>query len=198
MNTADLSASSQYVRFQQNDTLMSLLASQRQTSVKCHQGSASHLADPNQIAIPQCFRRRQAGKWSSGGTKGPIEIQRLMPDPDTRIFQPSVVHFPCFANGPHVLSHHRGCRKQPQQPDLREPAKEEPIAVLPGEPIPRAIGVHMIGPAQGQPHVEIRQIRCRTDSPCQDCPPRACPSCRPEVPSRVAMAVAETSSLWRW
>src|ERR1022692_159062 len=192
-----LSTSGQCVRFQQCYALTGFLACGCQTPVKRHQRSGCDLADRKQVAIAKRFRRRQPGNRMDCRTEGRVKFKRLLPDSDSRILKPPVVHFPGFADGPHILAHHRGRCQQSQQAELREPAKEETVILLPGKPGPRGIGVHVVGPAQGKPHVQIRQIRRRTDSPCRDCPPRAYLSFKPVVPSRSAMAGAGTCSRWR-
>ena len=72
--------------------------------------------------------------------EGPVEFSRLLPDSDSRILKPPVVHFPGFADGPHILAHHRGGCQQSQQPELREPAKEEAIVLALGKPSPGGAG----------------------------------------------------------
>ena len=94
------------------------------------------------------------------------------------------------------FAHHRGCCQQSQQPELREPAKEKAIVLPPGKPGPGGPRVHAVGPTQGQPYVEIRQIGRRTDSPCRDYQGRAYLSFPPVVPSRAAIAAAGIYSRW--
>ena len=192
-----LSTSGQCARFQQRYTLTGFLACGCQTPVKRHERSIRDLADRKQIAIAKRFRRRQPGNRTGCRTEGHVKFKRLLPDSDSRILKPPVVHLPGFADGPHILAHHRGGCQQSQQPELREPAKEETVVLLRGKPSPRGIGVHVVGPAQGKPHVQIRQIRRRRDSPCRDCQQRAYLSFPPVVPSRTAMAAAGICSRWR-
>ena len=141
------------VGFQQRYALTGFLACGCQAPVKCYEGSICDLADRTQIAIAKRFRRRQPRNRTGCRTEGRLKFNRLLPDSDPRILKPPVVHLPGFADGPHVLAHHRGCCQQSQQPDLREPAKEETVVLLPGEPSPRGVGVYVVGPTQRKPHV---------------------------------------------
>ena len=190
------SASGQGAWFQQRYALTGFLAIGCQTPIERHERSACDLADCKEIAIAKRFRRRQPVNRTGCRTEGPIEFSRLLPNSDSRILKPPVVHLPGFADGPHILAHHRGCCQQSQQPELRESAKEKAIILPLGKPSPGGFRVHVVGPAQGQPHVEIRQIGRRMDSPCRDCQGRACLSFPPVVPSRAAMAAAGIYSRW--
>lgn len=133
-----------------------------------------------------------------GDSEGRIEFSGLLPKSDSRILQPTIVHSPCFADGSNFFPQH--CRRcqETQQSHLGESAKNKSAIALAGKPVPRFIGLKVVGPAQGKPHIQIRQIRRRTDSPGRDCPRQACPSYPPVVPLRSAMAVAEAWSRWRW
>ena len=184
-------------RLQQRHALTGFLACGCQTPVKRDQRGICDLADREQIAIAKRFRRRQSGKRTGSRTEGHLKFNRLLPDSDSRILKPSVVHLPGFADGPHILPHYRGRCQQSQQPDVREAAKEETVVLLPGKPSPRGIGVYVVGPAQGKPYVQIRQIRRRMDSPCRDCRRRVYLSFPPMVRSRAAMAAAGMCSRWR-
>ena len=182
---------------QQRYALMRFAACGRQRLVKRHERGIHYLADRKQIAIAQCFRRREARYRASCRTEGQVKLERFLPDSDSRIFQPAVVHLPGAADGLHILAHHGGRRQQPQQPELREPAKEETVVLLPGKPGPCGIGVPVVGPTQGKPHVQIRQIRRRTDSPGRDCRRRAYPSSPPAATSHAAMGASQIRSRWR-
>src|ERR1017187_3156246 len=100
-----LSTSGQCVRFQQRYALTGFLACGCQSLVECHQRSIRDLADRAKIAIAQRFRRRQPGNRTGCRTEGHVKFKRLLPDSDSRILEPPVVHLPGFANGTHILAH---------------------------------------------------------------------------------------------
>src|ERR1035438_3250380 len=129
-----------------------------------------------------------------GRAEGHVKFKRLLLDSDSRILKPPVVHVPGLADGAQILAHDGGRRQQAQQPKLREPAKQEAPALLPGKPGPRDIGVQMVGPAQGKPNVQIRQIGRRTGSPYRGCPARAYLCFPPAVPSLAETVAAGTGS----
>src|ERR1017187_2896057 len=85
-------------RFQQRDALTRFLACGCQTPVKRHERSICNLADCKQIAIAKRFRRRQAGNRTGCRTEGHVKFKRILPDFDSRILKPPVVHLPGFAD----------------------------------------------------------------------------------------------------
>ena len=131
--------------------------------VRRHERGICNLADREQIAIAKRFRRRQPGKRMGCRTEGGVKFNRLLSD-STR--ESSSHRSYTFQAWPMVLT------SLPITADLAS-SRTRPICVN-----------------RGQPHVQIRQIRRRMDSPCRDCRRRPCLSFPPVVLSRAAMAVA--------
>ena len=79
-----------------------------QAIVKRHERSACDLANRKQITITKRLRRRQPGNRPGCRAEVRFKLERLMPDSDSRILKPSVVHLPCFTDSKQIFAPWRG------------------------------------------------------------------------------------------
>jgi hypothetical protein len=93
-------------------------------------------------------------------SKPSLEIDGLIEEPYAVVTLPVIVRLPCRALCHDIRSHHRLGSEQPQHSKLREAAEEQPaIVVRLPEPVGRAAMMHVTVPRQGNPDVDVREMK---------------------------------------